>query len=190
MARTAESKGSGTEGGGSSPGARVDRTELETGSNGHASFRVRGAGPLDLERILAVERASFSAPWSLASFQALLDREDVFLLVLETEEGRRVGHGVLWWVHEEGEVANLAVDPEWRGRGGGGRILDALLGRARTVGVERVFLEVRVSNRAAASLYASRGFRPIGFRRNYYTRPREDARVMQLSFPDRGEPNP
>ena len=188
MSWTAGSRGTGTEGGRSAPGVRSDRREGGAGST--ASFRVRSAGSSDLERILEVERASFSAPWSLPSFQALLDREDVLLLVLETKGGRRVGHGILWWVHEEGEVANLAVDPEYRGRGGGGCLLDALLEGARSAGVERVFLEVRVSNRAAAYLYGSRGFRPIGFRRNYYSRPREDARVLKLTFPDRGKPNP
>jgi [ribosomal protein S18]-alanine N-acetyltransferase len=187
MTRTAESGGAEGEVGG------IAREEVRTSGSrdgeGPPPPAVRPARVQDLERILEVEQASFSTPWGVRSFQALLEREDVRFLVLE-EEGRVVGHGILWWVREEGEVANLAVAPEWRGRGGGARLLDALLDEARAAGVERVFLEVRVSNRAAARLYGSRGFRPMGIRRNYYTQPREDARVLKLILPDPGEPKP
>jgi len=187
MTRTAESGGAeGEVGGTAREEVRAAGTE---GGRGVSPVGIRPARAADLERILEVEQASFSTPWGVRSFQALLERDDVHFLVLE-EEGRVVGHGILWWVREEGEVANLAVAPESRGRGGGARLLDALLDGARGAGVERVFLEMRVSNQAAARLYESRGFRPLGIRRNYYTQPREDARVLKLILPDPGEPKP
>jgi len=173
---------------GGGEGREAPTTGTEDGK-GPPPGGVRPARASDLERILEVERASFSTPWGIRSFQALLERDDVHFLVLE-EEGRVMGHGILWWVREEGEVANLAVAPEWRGRGGGARLLDALLDGARVAGVERIFLEMRVSNQAAARLYESRGFRSMGIRRNYYTQPREDARVLKLILPDPGEPKP
>jgi len=43
-------------------------------------------------------------------------------------------------------------------------------------------LEVRESNEAALSLYASRGFETIGRRAGYYDAPREDARVLALQW--------
>jgi ribosomal-protein-alanine N-acetyltransferase len=46
-------------------------------------------------------------------------------------------------------------------------------------GVRRLFLEVRLSNGAATRLYDSRGFTEIGLRKDYYERPREDARVLE-----------
>ena len=41
-------------------------------------------------------------------------------------------------------------------------------------------LEVRVSNTAARSLYAKKGFSDVGIRPGYYEKPREDAVIMTL----------
>jgi ribosomal-protein-alanine N-acetyltransferase len=53
---------------------------------------------------------------------------------------------------------------------------------ARERGVERIYLEVRVSNEAAAGLYRSFGFREVGRRRRYYDKPIEDALLMALEL--------
>lgn len=139
---------------------------------------IRPAREEDLTRILEVERAGFSTPWSRPSFQSLLGSDQVFMRVVEVE-GRVVAHGVLWRVDDEGEVANLAVDPEYRGQGLGSLLLDHLLEEAAQAGVTRVFLEVRVSNTEARELYRKRGFRPVGIRPDYYRSPREDALVLR-----------
>ncbi|HZD04918.1 MAG TPA: ribosomal protein S18-alanine N-acetyltransferase, partial [Longimicrobiales bacterium] len=89
-----------------------------------------------------------------------------------------VGYAVLWWVQAHGELANLAVRREHRGRGFGSRLLDRVLERARELGIRNLYLEVRVSNERAVGLYERRGFLEIGRRRDYYQRPREDARVL------------
>jgi ribosomal-protein-alanine N-acetyltransferase len=45
-------------------------------------------------------------------------------------------------------------------------------------GVVDVYLEVRVSNTPARTLYEKIGFRAIGVQKNYYRFPAEDAIVM------------
>jgi [ribosomal protein S18]-alanine N-acetyltransferase len=77
-------------------------------------------------------------------------------------------------------VLNLAVVPDFRGRGLGAGLLDAGLEAVRNRGGTEVFLEVRASNAVAQSLYAGRGFRTEGRRRGYYRRPDEDALVLRL----------
>lgn len=142
---------------------------------------IRSAEKADLSRVLEVENASFPLPWSPSSFRSLLELDRVFFLVAELDD-QVVGHGVLWWVGEEGELANIAVDPEVRRAGVARRLLEELVDRARRAGVEHVFLEVRVSNDAATKLYRSLGFREVGQRRNYYQRPQEDARILRLDL--------
>lgn len=52
-----------------------------------------------------------------------------------------VGCGALHVMWEDlAEIRTLAVDPEWRGHGIGGRIVTELLDQARRVGVKRVFV--------------------------------------------------
>ncbi len=55
-------------------------------------------------------------------------------------------------------VHDLAVLPEFRGGGIGGRLLDAVCQHARELGCCKVTLEVRESNAAAERLYRRRGF--------------------------------
>ncbi len=146
-------------------------------------MRIRPAGSGDLAEVVRTEIASFATPWSPHTFLSLLDRETVLFRIAESEDGEMLGHGILWWVLDEGELANLAVRPEARGRGIGRRLLDVLLAEAALRGVERVFLEVRESNGVAIELYRERGFDQVGIRRKYYSSPVEDALVLQLDFP-------
>jgi [ribosomal protein S18]-alanine N-acetyltransferase len=71
-------------------------------------------------------------------------------------------------VFDEVELLLCAVDPAWRSRGVGQRLMDRAVDGARGRGARRMFLEVRASNEAALSLYRSFGFRPDGRRPGYY----------------------
>ncbi len=102
-----------------------------------ACVRIRRARPDDVRRIHEVEAASYATPWT-QTFGSLVTRRGVLVLVAELEQdgdARVMGHGVLWRVADEAELANLAVLPEVRGRGIGGALLDRLLSRARRGGV-------------------------------------------------------
>jgi ribosomal-protein-alanine N-acetyltransferase len=127
-------------------------------------------------------------PWTEATFRGLFRRTDADLFVAETLELEVTAYAVFWAVLDQGELGNVAVAPEWRGRGISRRLLDAVARRARERGVRELFLEVRVSNNTARQLYQSYGFREVGRRRNYYMEPVEDALVMRKDLdPDRPE---
>jgi len=57
-------------------------------------------------------------------------------------------------------VHDLAVDPAWRGRGIGTRLLEAVVALARERGHCKVTLEVREDNAGAMTLYRRLGFGP------------------------------
>lgn len=155
------------------------------------AVEVRPARPADLEAVVDIERGAFSDPWHREAFAAALARPEVFFRVAVAggaaggaptggiAAGTVVGYVLAWFVVEEGEVANIAVRPECRGRGVGASLLDATLDAARRRGTTAMFLEVRASNEPAQSLYASRGFRQVGRRRAYYRSPVEDALLLK-----------
>ncbi|HOA16215.1 MAG TPA: GNAT family N-acetyltransferase [Bacillota bacterium] len=60
-----------------------------------------------------------------------------------------------------GYIASLAVDPEFRGKGYGRRLMQWGLVRARTAGCRKVSLHVFENNVAALSLYRSLGFAEV-----------------------------
>ena len=132
----------------------------------------------DVERVAQIESSAFSTPWEATTFRHLLDRPGAVLLVLEVPPARVAGYAVLWCIQDQGELANIAVIPEFRNRQLGAYLLDRVLDEARERTVATLYLEVRVSNFRARSMYASRGFEEIGVRRDYYEKPREDARIL------------
>lgn len=138
-----------------------------------------------VEAISMIEECSFSDPWPASAFAEALRSDHVrFVAATNGAGGMVVGYVVAWFVAGEGEIANVAVAPAWRGRGIGARLLDATILRARDEGIGRLYLEVRESNLAAQGLYASRGFVQVGRRRGYYRRPNEDALILSVAISD------
>ena len=82
----------------------------------------------------------------------------------------------------ECHILNLAIHPDWQGRGLGRKLMNRLLGLARQHQADTAFLEVRESNEAALALYRSMGFNEVGLRRSYY--PALGGREDALVFPN------
>ena len=135
---------------------------------------------VDLTAIAALEKAAFSDPWSLASFESVLAEPAAYVAVArENESDAVLGYVVAWFAADEGEIANLAVREPTRRRGIGSALLDGALAEGLRRGAINMYLEVRESNEAARRLYASRGFEEIGRRKRYYRHPVEDAVVLR-----------
>jgi [ribosomal protein S18]-alanine N-acetyltransferase len=149
-------------------------------ASAEAQLKLRLAQVGDLPRIAEIEALCFSDPWSLRSFRAVLGDRRVYFALAEVA-GRVAGYVVAWFVHAEGEIANLAVAPEARGGRIGSALLDSAINAARGRGVATIYLEVRDSNSTARRLYASRGFVEVGRRRDYYRNPMEDALVLRAN---------
>ena len=137
------------------------------------------AAEAHLPEIEAIERACFSLPWTEEMLRTQLDGSShLFLTALCG--GAVAGYIGLQFVLDEGYISNVAVAPEYRRRGVGRALLDALTARARARDLAFLTLEVRRSNAAAIGLYAGAGFVQVGCRRDYYEKPREDAILMTL----------
>jgi [ribosomal protein S18]-alanine N-acetyltransferase len=141
-------------------------------------FSIRPLREGDLPRVLEIERASFSTPWSAGTFRSLMKRADTDLYAAEVD-GKVLGYAVVWTVVEQSELGNVAVHADARGQGVGGALVDAVLKRVRVRGAAECFLEVRESNEGAQAIYRRRGFEVVGRRRGYYASPTEDALVMR-----------
>ncbi|MDA8233576.1 MAG: ribosomal protein S18-alanine N-acetyltransferase [Clostridia bacterium] len=131
-----------------------------------------------IDEILAIEAVSFPTPWSRQSFLHELSDNDLACYVVALDGDKVAGYAGMWIIIDEAHLTNVAVHPDYRGRGIGARLLEELLERAVKLGAERMTLEVRVSNQAARHLYTRMGFRPMGLRKGYYTDTREDAVIM------------
>lgn len=143
--------------------------------------RIRPADLADTASLLELERACFSDPWSEAGLRETLASPVTLALVAE-RGAELAGYAIARRVADSAEILTLGVRPALQRRGIARQLLQELLGRLAEDGVAEVWLEVRVSNTAARSLYQSSQFRVAGMRRAYYRLPTEDALVYRLRF--------
>ena len=92
--------------------------------------------------------------------------------------GEVFGAVIVQVVAPEAEILQLAVAPDWRGRGFGRRLLRSGLAMAAGAGALEAFLEVRPGNGPALALYESELFERAGCRRAYYS-DGEDALILR-----------
>ncbi|MBE5911586.1 ribosomal protein S18-alanine N-acetyltransferase [Pseudobutyrivibrio sp.] len=145
------------------------------------AFTFRFATEKDLTNIVDIENASMSCPWSFCSFDEAICSSHAFVIVAE-EEGIIVGYSVFYLTPPESELPDIVVKETCRGRGLGRQLLEYSIKELKSRGIETIFLEVRVSNMPARSLYEHMGFEEIGIRKYFYSNPVEDAVCMRLDI--------
>ncbi len=139
----------------------------------------------DVDGVMAIEKASFTTPWSRGAFiKEVTENKLAFYTVAEIA-GVIVGYAGVWLIIDEGHITNIAVAPEYRGREIGKKILEELIRELKNRKILRVTLEVRESNEVAIGLYKSYGFIILGRRPGYYTDNGEDALIMWKDITER-----
>ena len=133
----------------------------------------------DLPAVLAIEAATFSAPWTEEMFRWELEQAGTGLAWVARRGERGVGYLFTWVVAGEFHINNIAVAPDHRGQGIANALLKTGLEAAVARGARVALLEVRESNAPARALYARWGFAVAGRRKRYYSHPTEDALLMR-----------
>jgi len=125
----------------------------------------------DLPEVAAIQAVCpEAAQWDAVDYQ----RYDLILAVCED---RIVGFAVMRSLAmDESELLNLAVDPQFRRRGIGRKLIEECT--ASYPGT--VWLEVREGNGAARKFYEQLGFAEAGQRPDYYSEGAETAIVMKF----------
>ncbi len=138
---------------------------------------IRAMHQEDLEQVAELEKSIFSEPWSREGFALSLASKDTLYFVAVCEE-RIVGYCGLLRSFEEADITNVAVDVSHRNQGIAEKMLSIMMQEGMERGIERFTLEVRSSNQAAIHLYERLGFGSVGVRKNFYSKPTEDALIM------------
>ncbi len=144
-------------------------------------MRLRKMNRSDLAQVVAIEKACGDFPWSEDIFRDCLNtRYDCWVCELADDV---LGYGIMSMAVGEAHILNLCVSPTEQKQGIGRKLLEHLIGIASRE-AEQMFLEVRLSNTRAITLYDSIGFNEIGVRKGYYeaANGREDALMFALAL--------
>lgn len=138
----------------------------------------------DIPDIMVIEHESFTLPWSEQAFRNELTLNHFARYIILDVDGQPVGYAGMWTIVDEAHITNIAVRTAYRGRHLGELLLRRIMEWAMELGMERMTLEVRATNRVAQSLYAKLGFVPAGVRKGYYSDNNEDAIIMWCELPE------
>src|SRR5881296_184271 len=146
-----------------------------------ARYRIRPARAADVADVVAIERATFSDPWSANDFEECIASGVPFLVA--EQRGAVLGYAIAHWAADEAEILNVGVAPAYRRQGVGRALVERMLAALHDHGARVVYLEVRESNVIARRLYESLGFTEVARRACYYRRPVEDAVILRAAIP-------
>lgn len=147
------------------------------------TFKLRNMALQDLPAVHAIEIATQIDPWSMTILEGCL-RVGYHNRVIFYEQNQMLGFSIANYVVDVCHLMNLAISPQWQNQGLGKQLLEDVLQEAQGAGCQACFLEVRISNTKAISIYEKQGFEVIRRRENYYRQPsgREDALEMRFVF--------
>lgn len=135
---------------------------------------IREAHNQDIDQLIAIEELCYDHPWPREAFEEEIERDDVGISLVAEDEGLIVGFLSGMAVVDEFRLHNIAVHPDFRGRGVGRGMIEAVESLCRQRNFRRILLEVRKDNEVARRLYLGLGFEAAGTRKDYYG-PGQDA---------------
>lgn len=131
----------------------------------------------DAEVLVSLDRLCFGKLWSRDQYLREIDSPNSDIVLMFVEE-ILVSYGCVWAIVDEAHITVLGTHPAHLRKGYARQVLKELLRLAIVREMKRATLEVRASNIAAISLYASLGFEEAGRRKKYYSDTKEDALIL------------
>lgn len=136
----------------------------------------------DIDGVLEISNLSFSSPWSKDSIKNEINNPIAkYIVAREGFNNNVIGFIGIWIIAGEGDITNIAVHPDYRGKKIASDLLKHLFNLCIDNNCNIINLEVRSSNIAAQNLYKKFDFKEIAIRKGYYSDNKEDAIIMQFS---------
>lgn len=132
-----------------------------------------------IKEIALLEKECFSEPWSEQSLTDELSNDTARFYVLCDGENL-IGYIGANNISGEVYINNVAVNEKYRGKGYAKKLVNHLIRQSEAEKALFITLEVRKSNENAIKLYEKCGFKLIGERKNFYSKPTEDALIYTL----------
>lgn len=135
----------------------------------------------DAKSVAEIEQMVFSMPWSEKGILDFFGNTYSRFFVSEKDD-EIIGYIGAYIVADEMDITNIAVKNQYQRMGIGMKLMEKVMEEARNENCSSVNLEVRESNNNAIKLYEKMGFKRVGIRKNFYSRPTENAIFYRYEF--------
>ena len=126
-----------------------------------------------IEQIFNLEKEIFkNSAFNKGYIETLIKGDNSFIYIYLIED-KICGYLMVLDSIDVYEILAIATVEEYRNKG----IAQELLDKIKT---KDIFLEVRESNQVAINFYKKNKFKEISIRKNYYSKPTENAIIMKL----------
>lgn len=136
----------------------------------------------DIPDLLQIQKLSYNGttPWGEKALRRELGHNKRALYLIIKDQKKAVAFIGTWFVSGEAHITNIAVIPEKRRNGLAYLLIKKIISLAEQQQMDKVSLEVRVSNKQAQNLYLKIGFKKLRIKKGYYAGDHEDALEMSL----------
>ena len=137
---------------------------------GKKKLVIRKAIPSDIDSILSIENDSFKHPYTREQLLYELNENPVAHFFSAIVDAEVIGFIIFFVTFDSASIAQIAVRPDFRGKGIGDSLLKAMVKECKSQidEVDNITLEVRKSNVNAHRFYSKRGFEDIVVKKGYY----------------------
>ena len=126
-----------------------------------------------IEQIFNLEKEIFKNSAFSKSYLNTLIKGDNSFIYIYLIDSKVCGYLIVLDSIDVYEILAIATIEEYRNKG----IAQKLLNKIK---IKNIFLEVRESNQTAINFYKKNKFKEISIRKNYYSKPTENAIIMKL----------
>ena len=151
------------------------------------TFAIRRFKPADLERVMSINQLCLPENYSSSFFLDLYEQFPETFVVAE-EDGEVVGYAMcrversipnfrFTGFSKKGHLISIAVLPKYQRQGVGQALMQKIMKAMVGYEAKEIYLEVRVTNKIAISLYKKLGFQVARTLHRYYS-DGEDAYLM------------
>ena len=109
----------------------------------------------DLDQVMVIEQACFHDAWTRKDYEYEMYENPYSTIWVLEEEGKIIGYYDLWITFDQAEIANIAVLPEYQGKGIGTKLLKAVMEKYSNVYQMELLTDNTEKTKA---LYRSAGF--------------------------------
>ncbi len=134
--------------------------------------------------ISALHGTCFDESWNEKAIADTLSMPGAAGLIIGSDSETPQGFLLFRLAADEAEILSIGIIESARRTGLAGLLLRSALEHARQKGATRMFLEVAEDNAAAGAFYENAGFKMVGRRTAYYSRPKgkTDALIYKLEI--------